>query len=137
DGIRDFHVTGVQTCALPISELGCSLPGEVVLQSRVNIVGYRRDIRNSQNASVAAAKIYPKHFFCWITRRFCCLKKLGDPRPFVFRGVLILILYFQSITRPVDGERRFIGPARCGSYSQCTVVAEASQQYDLSAAAAE
>src|SRR5690606_7943644 len=22
DGIRDFHVTGVQTCALPISELG-------------------------------------------------------------------------------------------------------------------
>src|SRR6266511_5223264 len=23
DGIRDFHVTGVQTCALPISE-GCS-----------------------------------------------------------------------------------------------------------------
>src|SRR5690606_40954852 len=23
DGIRDFHVTGVQTCALPISEAGC------------------------------------------------------------------------------------------------------------------
>src|SRR5690606_39428623 len=23
DGIRDFHVTGVQTCALPISAQGC------------------------------------------------------------------------------------------------------------------
>src|SRR5207302_7678685 len=26
DGIRDFHVTGVQTCALPISASGLSLP---------------------------------------------------------------------------------------------------------------
>src|SRR5690606_30238080 len=27
DGIRDFHVTGVQTCALPISRLG--VPGDL------------------------------------------------------------------------------------------------------------
>src|SRR5690606_40037392 len=26
DGIRDFHVTGVQTCALPISTRFCRLP---------------------------------------------------------------------------------------------------------------
>src|SRR5690606_40967310 len=26
DGIRDFHVTGVQTCALPISSLGEAQP---------------------------------------------------------------------------------------------------------------
>src|SRR5690606_40772507 len=26
DGIRDFHVTGVQTCALPISDLSDTLP---------------------------------------------------------------------------------------------------------------
>src|SRR5690606_40571449 len=25
DGIRDFHVTGVQTCALPISRMPCSI----------------------------------------------------------------------------------------------------------------
>src|SRR5690606_40437979 len=25
DGIRDFHVTGVQTCALPILNLNCNL----------------------------------------------------------------------------------------------------------------
>src|SRR5690606_26291771 len=25
DGIRDFHVTGVQTCALPISGIGCGI----------------------------------------------------------------------------------------------------------------
>src|SRR5690606_39403322 len=35
DGIRDFHVTGVQTCALPISARGlheraaCGAPGDV------------------------------------------------------------------------------------------------------------
>src|SRR5690606_40832165 len=28
DGIRDFHVTGVQTCALPISTGGPAIPGE-------------------------------------------------------------------------------------------------------------
>src|SRR5690606_41053120 len=27
DGIRDFHVTGVQTCALPIFTAVCSAPG--------------------------------------------------------------------------------------------------------------
>src|SRR5690606_20965369 len=31
DGIRDFHVTGVQTCALPISQLARSLRRERVL----------------------------------------------------------------------------------------------------------
>src|SRR5690606_41029076 len=31
DGIRDFHVTGVQTCALPIS--GGSMPIEFVIRS--------------------------------------------------------------------------------------------------------
>src|SRR5690606_39363414 len=33
DGIRDFHVTGVQTCALPIcSRPHGSLPGQFVLE---------------------------------------------------------------------------------------------------------
>src|SRR5690606_39807362 len=30
DGIRDFHVTGVQTCALPISILVCKSVAEIV-----------------------------------------------------------------------------------------------------------
>src|SRR5690606_39717047 len=29
DGIRDFHVTGVQTCALPICLLGFTTPGNI------------------------------------------------------------------------------------------------------------
>src|SRR5256885_11811742 len=36
DGIRDYKVTGVQTCALPISRLcfrGCSVPSRQVLPS--------------------------------------------------------------------------------------------------------
>src|SRR5690606_41166147 len=34
DGIRDFHVTGVQTCALPISPLPVSGAGAVGLEFR-------------------------------------------------------------------------------------------------------
>src|SRR5690606_40597580 len=34
DGIRDFHVTGVQTCALPIFGRG---PGELVLEHGIAI----------------------------------------------------------------------------------------------------
>src|SRR5690606_40951537 len=55
DGIRDFHVTGVQTCALPISEglvpaARCDIPGElrVCLSARCNAAaerGYGRDPR--------------------------------------------------------------------------------------------
>src|SRR5205085_5725617 len=34
DGIRDLTVTGVQTCALPISLLDCRIPGWTNLKSR-------------------------------------------------------------------------------------------------------
>src|SRR5690606_40085464 len=30
DGIRDFHVTGVQTCALPISSSNVKMEGDVI-----------------------------------------------------------------------------------------------------------
>src|SRR5207302_2148886 len=33
DGIRDFHVTGVQTCALPISALSAGLPATTSVTS--------------------------------------------------------------------------------------------------------
>src|SRR5690606_40727880 len=41
DGIRDFHVTGVQTCALPISPAGtpeaaCDIPDEAGLEDVSN-----------------------------------------------------------------------------------------------------
>src|SRR5690606_40807328 len=44
DGIRDFHVTGVQTCALPIFHHPGELPGEVadaglVLERIVSVEG--------------------------------------------------------------------------------------------------
>src|SRR5436309_15811422 len=43
DGIRDFHVTGVQTCALPISQLARAQEAVEVEQrrraERVNVVG--------------------------------------------------------------------------------------------------
>src|SRR5690606_22313928 len=37
DGIRDFHVTGVQTCALPISRLASALPGYGIAMERGGI----------------------------------------------------------------------------------------------------
>src|SRR5690606_39506815 len=36
DGIRDFHVTGVQTCALPISHRGQVLVVAVVMKGHVS-----------------------------------------------------------------------------------------------------
>src|SRR5690606_4639033 len=38
DGIRDFHVTGVQTCALPICSIGSELCRQIVRQSPKTLV---------------------------------------------------------------------------------------------------
>src|SRR5690606_40137633 len=43
DGIRDFHVTGVQTCALPILTLFWHLFDQVVKQARLQIVLIQRE----------------------------------------------------------------------------------------------
>src|SRR5207302_6409327 len=39
DGIRDFHVTGVQTCALPI----CPSPGHLMIRPQDEFVDARRN----------------------------------------------------------------------------------------------
>src|SRR5690606_40262795 len=47
DGIRDFHVTGVQTCALPISLRGLDLPGQLLgarQQLRLLVAGGARHL---------------------------------------------------------------------------------------------
>src|SRR5690606_40893663 len=38
DGIRDFHVTGVQTCALPILTASCVTKSGVALGGDLNII---------------------------------------------------------------------------------------------------
>src|SRR5690606_40315073 len=45
DGIRDFHVTGVQTCALPISERVWILANDGT-KIPISLV-YRKDMRNN------------------------------------------------------------------------------------------
>src|SRR5690606_3746966 len=37
DGIRDFHVTGVQTCALPISEVWLLFRREIAFSTALNL----------------------------------------------------------------------------------------------------
>src|SRR5690606_39952290 len=54
DGIRDFHVTGVQTCALPISEYLNYSPGDKVVNTTTYMeaaVNYNRSIREKHNVS--------------------------------------------------------------------------------------
>src|SRR6266511_4933510 len=41
DGIRDFHVTGVQTCALPISSIGVDVPRPVTRRHVAQIIEAR------------------------------------------------------------------------------------------------
>src|SRR5690606_41163602 len=38
DGIRGFHVTGVQTCALPISDFGCAPIRMSAISPSLNII---------------------------------------------------------------------------------------------------
>src|SRR6266567_7915995 len=45
DGIRDLTVTGVQTCALPISDLILTLPGLAVLLTAAAFIGTGNPIR--------------------------------------------------------------------------------------------
>src|SRR5205807_459266 len=52
DGIRDYKVTGVQTCALPISDPGCQ-PGPSTRRRR----GARLPVRRLRPASARAAAI--------------------------------------------------------------------------------
>src|SRR5690606_40265789 len=50
DGIRDFHVTGVQTCALPISGMACML---YLWVSEVGITEFSSEKRFSDETSLA------------------------------------------------------------------------------------
>src|SRR5690606_39437499 len=53
DGIRDFHVTGVQTCALPISPSGKEFPLERCVLSHVTpITRYGRPVAHDALTSV-------------------------------------------------------------------------------------
>src|SRR6266511_751336 len=59
DGIRDFHVTGVQTCALPIFR---RRPVNAVNQSRTRVhssgTGVRQRLRASKASSTTAAATF-------------------------------------------------------------------------------
>src|SRR5688500_20060162 len=57
DGIRDYKVTGVQTCALPICLLPLHLPPEREGTDRVEVFGETRDRRPTRRA--LQAKIAP------------------------------------------------------------------------------
>src|SRR5436309_10989173 len=53
DGIRDFHVTGVQTCALPI------LVVAVALDLRLGVSSYRSVAADAHNTAYAALRSQP------------------------------------------------------------------------------
>src|SRR5690606_40545861 len=48
DGIRDFHVTGVQTCALPISRTVRTSPVEAFATRRIACLWSRDELMNAR-----------------------------------------------------------------------------------------
>src|SRR5439155_6495673 len=58
DGIRDGHVTGVQTCALPISAAARPNPGRPVLH-RLNRAEYANAVRDLLALDVDASTLLP------------------------------------------------------------------------------
>src|SRR5690606_12603261 len=59
DGIRDFHVTGVQTCALPISETGQTGPDEAGSGVGCGCPDYRTDVDLDLDFQDDAANVFP------------------------------------------------------------------------------
>src|SRR5690606_40813598 len=77
DGIRDFHVTGVQTCALPIFVLmkSGSSPLYLVIVIRLFPLTKTRIVFRPRRASVALSKVYPN---CTLrSRRYDPSSKIG------------------------------------------------------------
>src|SRR5690606_39827041 len=61
DGIRVFHVTGVQTCALPILTLGCGSWGGNVTSdnvSPVHLIDIKRVAFETKPLSVPKAQVH-------------------------------------------------------------------------------
>src|SRR5690606_40627537 len=60
DGIRDFHVTGVQTCALPIcTVIGAAKLLEIHEQTAKNLLHTAR-LRAGATTTLALARLYAK-----------------------------------------------------------------------------
>src|SRR5690606_40674464 len=66
DGIRDFHVTGVQTCALPISKVIYKFEVKRVISGKQNIcicINIKLNIVGKQGRSHFVLR--PGRFRCW------------------------------------------------------------------------
>src|SRR5690606_40882087 len=92
DGIRDFHVTGVQTCALPIYRI-VQLPNTLYF--------YRQ--RNSKTSITGSKPTNLKGFIL-------CLGKIegeftySPEQSFLFRRFAYKVLFFRSEERRVGKE---------------------------------
>src|SRR5690606_11246835 len=76
DGIRDFHVTGVQTCALPIYQLTIDKPprkrGVRLPHIFAQVVGSYGNLTGMDDANVANRRIEPIAVYLCPTRDFMC-----------------------------------------------------------------
>src|SRR5690606_40110969 len=80
DGIRDFHVTGVQTCALPISLSPATLtppPTTLPLHSGQPTPVAKSRVRSSSRRIAGASGSLSRHYGsrsdsgCWFLPPFC------------------------------------------------------------------
>src|SRR5690606_40838105 len=100
DGIRDFHVTGVQTCALPISDQvilafwqrkqGVSLSGREnratrhgsVVRAKVLVEGFTADAELAGELSLRLARSGDRKSACrarvWVSRAAVSYSKTGS-----------------------------------------------------------
>src|SRR5690606_40394467 len=92
DGIRDFHVTGVQTCALPIwDHVGPSdrPDGPTCVSSCAITRKYccvPLDPSQSKRDTVAHSPYRYNHCKFCVTRRVCCTERRRGRKPDVERG---------------------------------------------------
>src|SRR5690606_40119029 len=64
DGIRDFHVTGVQTCALPIYRVEKNIEDAVRVGIEIARLGAMPVIPHANTADPWFARVQPYEFWC-------------------------------------------------------------------------
>src|SRR5690606_41098127 len=78
DGIRDFHVTGVQTCALPILQISISGSGYNIVEYRRKGILKRLFVTPIRPAQFIGGLVLSRSLICLKIGRASCRERVSD-----------------------------------------------------------
>src|SRR5207253_4792447 len=111
DGIRDGHVTGVQTCALPISI-------DFVDEAKIRFLVYRKSRRFREPGEDLAAHRFPKHLHAPHDRSGATAWPVKDLSG--FKGTALAHIVSGTPHRAKNLVREFTTPGLAESFGEIT-----------------